>query len=395
MWVLSVDAGTLLSVVQFDPKKAPAMAKAHKADDGGDYLLVRARVKQSLQYVADVLDAIFLGEVDGWEKPVVAEDKAADYKYRMIVQRDHWKRYLIFEVDGVDYSSHVKEETVKRQPEPKIANLYSALSATWSAWSKLQDTPPYGGYGSYGAKPDCRNCGHTELRHTMKGDKCLVGWKTNWNKDAKASAYSKDPAVKDPCACTKYEPKYPACAACKHAESRHENKVLAGDKRDEHCKDCSCAKYTQVAPSPPAVKSAKDSAAVFSGTDTGVTEYPASVYGSSWDLDKDEGEGGLDWNEVQFSEYDHAYHPIWCTIFDGDLCICTDPDEIEERFATGAPAKAKVAPAQEFGQGSIVDGVFQEGPVAGETPQQKKARLARNRRARRRARKQAEAGGVA
>jgi hypothetical protein len=105
------------------------MAKKHGAlDPDQDFLLVRARIKPSLKYVADVLEALYKGEIEGWERPIVDEDKSADYKYRTIVTPEEWKRYLCFEVDGIDYSSHVKEETVARQPEPKVANLYSALS---------------------------------------------------------------------------------------------------------------------------------------------------------------------------------------------------------------------------------------------------------------------------
>lgn len=198
MWALTVDSGSLLSVVQFDPKKAPAMAMKHGASDPEEtYLLVRSRIKASLGYVADVLEAIYAGEAEGWQRPIIDEDKKADYKYRTIVTPNEWKKFLCYEVDGIDYSSHVKEETVKRQPEPKVANLYSALSATWSAWAKLQDTPPYGGYtGTYYTKPDCKNCGHREISHSVKGDKCNFG-----------SKWEKGKYVGSACNCAKYEPK--------------------------------------------------------------------------------------------------------------------------------------------------------------------------------------------
>src|SRR4051794_909041 len=117
MWVLSVDAGSLLSVVKFDVKKlgAKQLAEKHGATDPEvDYLLVRARVKASLGYVAEVLEAIYAGEVEGWKKPIIESMPSADYKYRTIITRDEWKQYLLFEVDGIDYDSHVKEETVRR-----------------------------------------------------------------------------------------------------------------------------------------------------------------------------------------------------------------------------------------------------------------------------------------
>jgi hypothetical protein len=199
MWVLAVDAGSLLSVVEFSPKKAQAMAKKHGAiDPGVDYLLIRARVPQALEYVRDVLAELYVNEPTV-QPIIIDEDTAADYHYRTIVTREEWKQFMLHQIDRIDYSSHVKEETVKRQPGPKIKDLYKALSATWRAWELIQPKPAYATRkwskfsGAAWTKPDCKNCDHAELRHTIKGDKCNGPLGDNYR------------AI--PCACRNYEPK--------------------------------------------------------------------------------------------------------------------------------------------------------------------------------------------
>lgn len=338
MWILSADAGTLLSVVQFDQKKAPAMAKEHGVwDVAGDYLLIRARVRQSLDYVCDVLDALSLGEIEGYTRPKVDEDKAADYHYRTIISRDEWKRYLSYEVDGIDYTSHVKEETVRRQPEPKIGNLYSALSATWTAWSKLQPSAPYSGKTWAAWKPDCKNCDHTELKHSWKGDCCNSGWK--W-----IGGQKKWKEEKDACNCTKYEPK----------------------------------------PTPPKENSS------WSGTYT-ITKPavdPEPTLASY--INRDNATEPEVWEEADLSgEFTELMdkHEIMCPALWYDPCECGADDEEAEQYAmlerTLLPLNGTVVE----GVGVWVNGqlVEQEQPVPGEDKRERKARQARNRRARRRA----------
>lgn len=312
MWVLSVDAGSLLSVVKFDQKKAGAakLAEKHKATDPDvDYMLVRARIKASLGYVVSVLDAIS-EDIPGYESPIIESMPSADYKYRTIVTRDEWKRYLMFEVDGIDYDSHVKEETVRRQPEPKVANLYSALSATWSAWAKLQDTPPYGGT-TWSGKPDCKNCGHRELAHTLKGDMCCGSATSMWTKALQE---------KSTCKCEKYEPK-PVAATTPVAGA----KGAVGESQPDPV-------------------------------------YPSTIYGTDWDQDVSTEAWAVDEQGVA--------HLAWCSIWDGDGCICLEPEDDAD-----ADNWAKVG-----------DGwVYQEPAKAGESKKQRRARNERNRRRRQKA----------
>lgn len=334
MWCLTVDSGSLLSVVKFNPKLAPDMAKKHGALDG-DFLLVRARIKASLTYVGDVLEAIFKGEVPGWERPLVDEDKTADYKYRTIVTPDEWKKFLCFEVDGIDYSSHVKEETVRRQPEPKVKDLYTALSKTWSAWAALQDTRPYSGlsgtyYGGY-SKPDCKNCDHREISHSIKGDKCNFGGKWNAGKMQGGT-----------CTCTKYEAK-PAPA--------------------------------KQVPPPPVPKNG----AV--GTSSKDPEYKPLKIDYSVEGDALEDADGS--------------HQGWCPFYDGDPCMCSEPsdDDIWGEYPSLVYEMTDAAVEVDELDFIDIDGVAvpQEPEVPGESKQDRKRRMARNRRRRRTARRRANA----
>lgn len=379
MWMVSPDAGSLLSVVKMDAKKFPAVAKAHGAmDPDVHYLVIRSRIKESVEYLIEVLGALH-GDETGWGKPILDDDKKADYRFRTIVTATEWKEFLCFEVDGIDYTSHVKEETRDRAPEgaPR-ASIYSAMMATWSAWSKLQPTPPYGGGWAsyYAAKPDCKNCNHPEIKHSVKGDHCNVGWKWIGAKQTREA---------NACDCAKYEPKaerpkaMPSCE-CDHAEVTH---TLLGDKCNgwKDGKKCDCQEYKPVKPpatSPPAVgayavKSAEESAGVFLGeewTDDGKSHV--------WDFE--EGEFG---------------HSEWCPWLDGDECLCKEPDYAGDIVITQSAVEAELLdpPADATGPGHYVDGVWQELALANESPQQKKARYARNKRRRRQARKAAMKNG--
>lgn len=370
MWVLSVDAGTLLSVVQFDQKKAPAMAKAHGVwNVDGDFLLIRARHKPSLEYVCDVLDALSKDEIEGYVRPKIDTDTAADYHYRTIVSRDEWKRYLMFEVDGIDYDSHVKEETCRRQPEPKIKReeLYKALSATWRAWELLQPLPAYHGSkwsttGSYSwaGKPDCV-CGHTELRHAYKGDSCNGPWNTTLKKN-------------EGCSCNEYRPLLVINSAKASAEVfkqlwKDEPKALpAGTMSDD------------TAP-----------LKIDYSLDDGI-EYPNSAY-LDGDPDRFVTEPEV-WDKEMSDEFKVLMekHEPMCPALWYDPCECGADEEEALEHAAIMDGEARRVIWSEVQEDLIegtaytsVNGVLQEEPVAGETRAEKKARNARNRRARRRA----------
>lgn len=77
----------------------------------------------------------------------ILKDADADYAYRALVIKDDWKRYLISQVDQIDYASHFKE--VVRERAPDVPERHQAMLNVWTAMAKLQDTPPYGGSGFY------------------------------------------------------------------------------------------------------------------------------------------------------------------------------------------------------------------------------------------------------
>lgn len=369
MWLLAPNSGSLLSVVKFDPKKvgAGAMAKRHGATvEGVDYMLVRARIEASLKYVADTLAELYKnGPNPKWQKPIVEAQPTADYKYRMIVSRGEWKEFVAHEIDEISYDSHIKEETVKRQPLPKVANLYSALSATWSAWAKLQDSPPYGGSLGYSystVKPDCKNCGHPELKHAWKGDSC------NFGKVWKGGKYVAEEG-KELCDCSKYEPK--------------------------------------PAPKPPALPAG-------TGKPVAVGESaPDPKWTGTYKVTKP---SVVDAEVVEGDALENAdgIHQDWCTFHDGDPCICVEPTDEElwawenEYPGLFAAMEAGDVPGNVTLAGKIVNGVLeyedadgnlyidaklveQEEEPAGETPKDRKARNQRNKRRRKHARQQARA----
>jgi hypothetical protein len=254
----------------------------------------------------------------------------------MIVAREDWKRYLVFEVDGVDYDSHVKEETVRRQPEPKIGNLYSALSATWSAWAQLQPTPPYNGK-SWTAKPDCKNCDHPELKHTVKGDLCNEGWKYSWQGGKQMQV--PEPG-KTACDCTKYEAK----------------EVKKGSKtKTQSSGDSWKGTYTITSPAVPQLP----------------LPLAEVAEDSAWDA-----------------------HEQWCEFWDNGACICQVGQyaSLEDELLEEYPSLA----AELEGTGLLINGkiVAQEPAVPGESKREKKNRLERNRRARRRARRESPADAL-
>lgn len=371
MWVLAVDAGSLLSVVKFDAKKigAEAMAKRHGATvEGVDYMLVRARIKASLEYVADTLDKIYKarGENPKWQKPIVEAQPTADYKYRCIISRGEWKEFMLHQIDQIDYDSHVKEETVRRQPKPGVKDLYSALSKTWSAWAALQDTPPYGGTtwasSYYGTKPDCKNCGHTEIKHSWKGDNC------NFGKVWKQGKYVAEEG-KELCACTKYEPK--------------------------------------PAPKPPALPAG-------TGAKGPVGESapdPKRTYATADDTAPLVIDYSVEGDALEDADGQHAG---WCSFHDGDKCICVEPTDDElwawehEYPSLFAAMEAGDPDVSTLTAGKIVNGVLeyedefgnlyidgelveQEPAPEGEGPKERKARVQRNKRKRKHARQDARA----
>lgn len=127
MWTLTKAGFT--SAVAYDPAKdrdktSPFPAIAKKA---GTHILVRARVKEHLEPLKSVCPNL-----------VIHEDSWADYKWRAVITRGQFKKYLMQQVDEIDYDSHFKEALRDAQPKHLSAKMYSAAMTTWTAFANLQ-----------------------------------------------------------------------------------------------------------------------------------------------------------------------------------------------------------------------------------------------------------------
>lgn len=416
MWTITSDSGSLLSVVKFDKTKAPAMAKRHGAlDDDQVYLLIRSRIKESLEYMCDVLEAIYKGEYEGWEKPLIDDDKSADYEWRSVVTADEWKAFLAYEVDGITYTSHFKESLRERAPEGVNRNgVYSAAMATWTAWSKLQKNPPYGvsSYTSWTSKPDCKNCGHPEIKHSVKGDLCNVGWTTTWDKEKKQNIQHPVSGGKA-CVCEKYEPKpapvvpvppktvgYERCETkgCAHSKGAHAAKGCV-------VWQCKCDKWNPpvagaVTGTVPPLKSAEDSAAVF------LAAGSESMWGQG-DPDRFATEPDVEELEAMSLDALLGVHAEFCGALWGDPCECGADEEASEieaeaewdgeiRVTQPAVTESEADPDSDESEhaglmsvlvehgverkGTFLGDTFYEWPPeGGESRRERKARQARNR----------------
>ena len=160
MWIFS--ATGFLSVVELQPRrkydqatKTTTLTDIYADQLGENYvpaddktlcshLMVRARVKADL-------DALIKYQTEEYgEAPLFKESKTADYQYRVIALREAVALFLMGQVQEIDYDSHVKETLNTRAPKPEAGNRYSALYAVWTAFSKLQPNPPYGGFTTTG-----------------------------------------------------------------------------------------------------------------------------------------------------------------------------------------------------------------------------------------------------
>lgn len=137
MWLF--EKRGFVSVVAYDPKydrkKDSPFTKIAK--QGGTHLLVRARIKEDLDWLKAVVPSM-----------VVDTDPGADYAYRAVISRKQFKRALAEAVDGITYDSHFKE--VARDNSPKVEGRYNAMMSVWTAFSKLQDIRPWSGSTWYG-----------------------------------------------------------------------------------------------------------------------------------------------------------------------------------------------------------------------------------------------------
>lgn len=134
MWLF--EKRGFVSVVAYDPKKDRNTQSEFRkiAKQADTHLLVRARIKEDLDWLKDVQPNL-----------VIETDAGADYAFRAVIPRKKFKTALANAVDGITYDSHFKE--VARDNSPKSQGRYSAMMSVWTAMSKLQPIAPWSGGG--------------------------------------------------------------------------------------------------------------------------------------------------------------------------------------------------------------------------------------------------------
>lgn len=136
MWVFSPAAGFLSAV-------------EHR--DNPDYLMVRARDKQSLEDM--VAEIELAGNATGDKSPVTQDDiyseENSDYAYRIVISKATFALYLQFTVlNMLDYKNYKSHAANFRN-----ADWMSSLHGVWSQMLK-QDEAPKGTYSTYGEAYD-------------------------------------------------------------------------------------------------------------------------------------------------------------------------------------------------------------------------------------------------
>lgn len=135
MWIITKTGG-FMSVVEYNPaadreKNSPFKALTKKK---GSHVLVRARVPEHLEDLKRVVPTL-----------VIDDQPYADYRFRAVIKRSDWKKYLNIACDEIDYGSHFKEVTRSAQPVSVAEPLYRAMMSIWGTLATLQRTRPYSG----------------------------------------------------------------------------------------------------------------------------------------------------------------------------------------------------------------------------------------------------------
>lgn len=125
MWIFTKRA--FLSVVAYDPKQDREKASPFKkiAKNKLTHVLVRARVREDIEDLRIVVPNV-----------KIVDDIAADYKYRAVITRSQWKKYVLRACDEIDYGSHFKE--VVRDNASQGTARHKAMMSVWSAMIALQ-----------------------------------------------------------------------------------------------------------------------------------------------------------------------------------------------------------------------------------------------------------------
>lgn len=140
MWVFTKRG--FYSAVAYDPKQDKEKGSPFKrlAKNKFTHVLVRARVENDLEGLRVVVPNV-----------KVVDDGLADYRYRAVITRRQWKKFLNISTDEIDYYSHFKE--VMRDNDPyQGTERHKAVMSVWSAMIQLQpyshyDWKYYGGKG--------------------------------------------------------------------------------------------------------------------------------------------------------------------------------------------------------------------------------------------------------
>lgn len=127
MWNITKDG--FVSIVAYDPGKDRAPKSPFKSLPGvktGTHLLVRARRSEHLEPLKREVPNL-----------VIVDDPHADYRYRCVVTRKQYKRFLCAQVDNIDYWSHFKEACRNAQPAHLKEPMYSAVMQIWGIMGRL------------------------------------------------------------------------------------------------------------------------------------------------------------------------------------------------------------------------------------------------------------------
>jgi len=130
MWIFGKRA--FLSAVAYDARKDFDKTSPFPkiAPRKGTHVLVRARAPEHLEDLKRIVPNL-----------VTHDDKSADYRYRAVVKRKLFKKYLQLLVDDIDYDSHFKEVVRRNQPQRIASAMYSAMMTTWGAMNRIQHEP--------------------------------------------------------------------------------------------------------------------------------------------------------------------------------------------------------------------------------------------------------------
>lgn len=144
MWAFTKRA--FMSAVVYDPTKDRSKDPYFRSltRKFGTHILVRARVKEDLEDLRPACKNLH-----------IATESIADYKFRTVISRRQWKKYLNRAVDEMDYDSHFKEVVERNSfPESLRTARHSAMMSCWTAMNSLTYKSGSGyssgtGYGSY------------------------------------------------------------------------------------------------------------------------------------------------------------------------------------------------------------------------------------------------------